>query len=160
MIPVVPAPGQEPALPANGALRSKRQQDGVRNLSLTAARRLCVMRSRIVFLVGALLASPASAASNRIDVVRCDVVRDLAGRVGPIVGAASSCRDIACARLRRVVDKFQTVIRDASDREIDRDYLAAAFDRRISDGTAALTASQTWRTALDDAGMYQPIEFE
>ena len=118
------------------------------------------MRSRIVFLVGALLASPASAASNGIDVVCCDVVRDLASRVGQIVGAASSCRDIACARLRRVVDKFQTVIRDTSDREIDRAYLAAAFDRRISDGTTALTASQIWRTALDDAGMYQPIEFE
>jgi branched-chain amino acid transport system substrate-binding protein len=170
------------------------------------------MRSRIVFLVGALLASPASAASNGMDVVRDDVVRDLAGRVGPIVGAALSCRDIACSRLHRVVDKFQTVIRDASDQETDRADLAAAFDRRITDGTNAQTAGKTncatagkqfaefertlsepgfaslasaigpsfaaataaaaaiamsmapshknSRTALDDSGIYRPIELE
>jgi branched-chain amino acid transport system substrate-binding protein len=96
------------------------------------------MRSRIVFLVGALLASPASAAANSVD-----IVRDLAGRVGPIVGAALSCRDIARSRLQVVVDKFQTVIHDTSDQETDRADLAAAFDRGITDGTNALTAGKT-----------------
>jgi branched-chain amino acid transport system substrate-binding protein len=111
------------------------------------------MRSRIVFLVGALPTFPASVASNGMD-----VVRDLAGRVDPIVGAALSCRD--------------------------RADLASALHRSITGGTIALTAGKSncatagkqfaeltlsfgrgqhqasQGTALDDTRIYQPIELE
>jgi Periplasmic binding protein len=52
----------------------------------------------IMFLVGALLASPAGAAPDG----GTDVIRDLAVRVGPIVGGASTCRDIVRSRLELV----------------------------------------------------------
>ena len=44
-----------------------------------------------LFLFSALLAGTAGAAAGD----KTDVVRDLAGRVGPIVGSALACRDIA-----------------------------------------------------------------
>jgi len=51
-----------------------------------------------MFLVGALLASPASAAPDG----STDVVRDLAVRVGPIVGGALARRNIVRSRLQIV----------------------------------------------------------
>jgi branched-chain amino acid transport system substrate-binding protein len=92
-----------------------------------------------MFLVDALLASPAGAAS----IGSTEVVRDLAARVGPIVGAALACRDIARARLQIIVDRFQAVIREASDQQAERADLAQAFDRNITDGTNMLTAGKT-----------------
>jgi hypothetical protein len=59
------------------------------------------------------------------------------------VDAALSCRDVARSRLEVVVDKFQGVIRDASDQETGRSGLAAPSDRGITDGTNALTAGKT-----------------
>jgi len=55
-----------------------------------------------VFLVAALLATPASAAGTN-----ADVVRNLASRVGPIVGAASACQAIDQGRVQAIVDKFR-----------------------------------------------------
>jgi ABC-type branched-subunit amino acid transport system substrate-binding protein len=81
-----------------------------------------------VFFVGALLASEASAAGST------DVVRDLATRVGPILGSAQACRDIDRSRIQVIVDKFQTVIREASPQEADRADLQRTFDRNIADG--------------------------
>jgi branched-chain amino acid transport system substrate-binding protein len=52
------------------------------------------MRTRwIVFFIGALLASPASADSGR-----ADIVRDLVSRVGPVAGGALTCPEIARSR--------------------------------------------------------------
>jgi branched-chain amino acid transport system substrate-binding protein len=98
-----------------------------------------------VFFVGALLASPASATSNS----GTDVVRDLASRVGPIVGAALACRDIARARLQVIVDKFHAVIRDVSANEAERSDLAEAFDRSTTDGNNLLTSGSTDCTATE-----------
>ncbi len=82
-----------------------------------------------MFLVGALLASEASAAGGSTD-----VVRDLAARVGPILGSAQVCRDIERSRIQVIVDKFQTVIREASPQETERVDLQRAFERNIADG--------------------------
>ena len=82
-----------------------------------------------VFFVAALFASEASAAGGSTD-----VVRDLATRVGPILGSAQACRDIDRSRIQVIVDKFQTVIREASPQEADRADLQRTFDRNIADG--------------------------
>src|SRR6266852_8657182 len=82
-----------------------------------------------VFLVGALLASVGSAAGGSIE-----VVRDLAARVGPVIGSAQVCRDIDRTRVQVIVDKFQAVIREASPQDTDRADLQRGFDRNIADG--------------------------
>jgi branched-chain amino acid transport system substrate-binding protein len=90
-------------------------------------------------LFGALLActAGATAADN------ANIVRDLAGRVGPIIGSASACTDIARARVQSIADKFQAVIREASSSEAERDDLSRLLDRYVADGRNAVTAGRT-----------------
>src|ERR1700737_425632 len=72
------------------------------------------MTSRwIAVLAGVLLAGVASAAPGN----NKDVVRDLAGRVGPVVGSALACTDLARPRIQTIIDKFAAVIREASSNE-------------------------------------------
>ncbi|MDU6835281.1 MAG: ABC transporter substrate-binding protein, partial [Bradyrhizobium sp.] len=42
------------------------------------------------------------------------LVRQLGTRVGPVIGAALACRDIARPRIQSIIEKFQTVIREAA----------------------------------------------
>jgi len=151
-----------------------------------------------MFLACALLASPASAARDG----SADVVRDLAVRVGPIVGGALACREIARSRLQIIVDKFHTVIRDTAGNEAEHADIAQASGgvdgrmlKRIADdgyGPARALAAikqlcerdrvfgyvgnggstlnfgrgehqashKIWGTALDEAGIFQPIDLE
>jgi len=81
-----------------------------------------------MFLVGTLFATEASAGGST------DVVRDLASRIGPIIGSAQVCRDIERARVQVIVDKFQAVILEASPQDPDRVELQRAFERNIADG--------------------------
>jgi branched-chain amino acid transport system substrate-binding protein len=89
-------------------------------------------------LFGVLLANAASAAPSN----KTDVVRDLAGRIGPIVGSALACGDIARPRIRVIVDKFAAVIKEASSNEAERDDLTQLFDRNVADGRGAVTAGK------------------
>jgi branched-chain amino acid transport system substrate-binding protein len=73
---------------------------------------------------------------------RKDVVRDLAGRVGPMVGSALACRDIARPRIQVIVDKFTAVITQFSASEAERADLTQLLDRNIADGRAAVTSGR------------------
>jgi branched-chain amino acid transport system substrate-binding protein len=92
-----------------------------------------------ILLFSALLAGTAGAAAGD----KTDVVRDLAGRVGPIIGSASACRDIARPRIQVIVDKFKVVITEASSNEAERSELTQAFDRSVADGRGAVTTGRT-----------------
>ena len=67
-----------------------------------------ILLSTVALFAGAT----GAAASNNTD-----LVRDLAGRVGPIIGSALACPDIARPRIRVIADKFAAVIREASSNE-------------------------------------------
>src|SRR6478752_1962141 len=98
--------------------------------------RIAVTSRWIAALAGALLATAASAAGNR------DVVRDLAGRVGPVVGSALACTDIARPRIQTIVDKFAAVIKEASSNEAERDDLTQLLNRSVADGRGAVTTGK------------------
>jgi branched-chain amino acid transport system substrate-binding protein len=107
-------------------------------VSNTALGRNFAMHHRwIAVLFVAVLAGAASAAGNNTD-----VVRDLAGRIGPIVGSALACTDIARPRIQAIVDKFAGVIRETSSNEAERDDLTQLFDRNVADGRGAVTAGK------------------
>ena len=91
-----------------------------------------------ILLVSALLAGAAQAAPGD----KKDVVRDLAGRVGPMVGSALACRDIARPRIQVIVDKFTAVIPQFSASEAERADLTQLLDRNIADGRAAVTSGR------------------
>jgi hypothetical protein len=84
---------------------------------------------------GALLAGAGDAAAGDKD-----VVRNLAGRVGPIIGSALACRDIARPRIQLIVDKFTAVITEASTNDAERSDLTQMLDRNVADGRGAVTS--------------------
>ena len=92
----------------------------------------------MAMLFGVLLASAASAAPGD----KTDVVRDLAGRVGPILGSALACPDIARPRVQAIADKFAAVIKEASSNEAERDDLTRLLDRNVADGRGAVTSGR------------------
>jgi ABC-type branched-subunit amino acid transport system substrate-binding protein len=106
---------------------------------LTLARSSCLNPRAAVILGGILLANSASAALGD----NLTVVRDLATRVGPIIGSALSCPSIARPRVQLIIDKFQVVIREASSSEADRADLARLLDRSVADGRSAVTTGKT-----------------
>ena len=96
------------------------------------------MISRKMMLVtGALLASPANAATNYVD-----VVRDLAAQIGPIIGSASACDDIARRRIQAMSDKFNQALREATLNDADRTELTRSLEAFAAAGRKLVTMSQ------------------
>jgi hypothetical protein len=85
-----------------------------------------------------LLAGAAQAAPGD----KKDVGRDLAGRVGPMVGSGLACRDIARPRIQLIVDKFTAVITQFSASEAERADPTQLLDRNIADDRAAVTSGR------------------
>ena len=94
---------------------------------------------RITLLVGAMLFGIAGSAQAAGDIT---IVRDLASRVGPVIGSAQACRDIGRPRIQTIVDKFSQVIREASSNEAERSDLTQTFDRTVAEGRAAVTSGK------------------
>ena len=74
---------------------------------------------------------------------KIEVVRDLASRVGPVIGSALACPDITRPRTQWVIEKFAAVIRDAASNEAQRADLAQLFDRSVAEGRGAVTSGRT-----------------
>lgn len=81
-----------------------------------------------IALCAALLAGPAAAAAPGDNV---GVVRDLASRIGPILGSALACQDIPQTRIQAVADKFRAVIRDVASNDAERDEISQSFNRYV-----------------------------
>ncbi len=99
------------------------------------------MSCRVVLVVaGTLVAAPGIAgAGSRHD--RADLMRELARRVGQVVGAASACRDIATPRIAAISDKVTGVIRHAgSDGNIAG--LLETVEHSVADGRLAVASRQ------------------
>jgi branched-chain amino acid transport system substrate-binding protein len=89
-------------------------------------------------LLAALLAGTGTASADDLD-----IVRDLASRVGPIIGSALACPTVARSRVQLIVDKFQGVIREASSNDAERGDVSRLFDRYVADGREAAGAGKT-----------------
>src|ERR1700674_429110 len=92
----------------------------------------------MMVLSGALLAGTGSVSAGD----KTYIVRDLAGRVGPIIGSALACRDISRPRIQVIVDKFTAVITEASTNEAERSDLTQLLDRSVADGRGAVTSGR------------------
>jgi branched-chain amino acid transport system substrate-binding protein len=95
-------------------------------------------RCAIAFLVASLAgAAGAVPGDNAL------VVREIASRVGPMVGSALACQTIAQSRIQVIADKFRAVIREVSSNEAERDDLGRLFDRYVVDGRSAIAVGRT-----------------
>jgi branched-chain amino acid transport system substrate-binding protein len=91
-----------------------------------------------ILLLSAVLANSAEAAPGD----KANLVRDLAGRVGPVIGSALACPDIARPRIQLIVDKFTAVIAEAATNETERSSLTQLLDRNVADGRGAVTSGR------------------
>ncbi len=96
-------------------------------------------------LFGALFAGTVHAAPGD----NLKVVRELSSKVGPIVGSALACRDIARPRIQLIIEKFQGVIREASTLEADRDEVTRLLDRYVAEGRSMVTSGRIDCRAAD-----------
>ncbi|CAL79604.1 conserved hypothetical protein; putative extracellular ligand-binding receptor [Bradyrhizobium sp. ORS 278] len=94
---------------------------------------------RVTVLAAVMLAASASGALSADHV---SMVRELAGRVGPILGSSQACSSIPPRRVQAILGKFQEAIREASTNPNDRNELAREFERNIADGRAAVNAGR------------------
>src|SRR5450432_4764035 len=99
----------------------------------------------MMVLSGALLAGTGSVSAGD----KTYIVRDLAGRVGQIIGSALACRDIARPRIQVIVDKFTAVITENSSSEAERSDLTLLLDRNVADGRSAVTTGRIDCVAAD-----------
>ncbi|MGJ4947082.1 ABC transporter substrate-binding protein [Bradyrhizobium sp. HKCCYLS20291] len=88
-----------------------------------------------------LLASCSFVPAASATAISPDVVRDLSSRVGPVVGQAATCRDIAQGRVQTVIDKFSEVIRHASSSNGERDGLIRSFNGYIAEGRGRVSSA-------------------
>ena len=89
-------------------------------------------------LVSSLLAGVTSASAGD----KTEIVRQLASRVGPIVGSALACPDIARPRIQVIIDKFTAVIAAASSNEAERSDLTQLLDGSVAEGRGAVTSGR------------------
>jgi ABC-type branched-subunit amino acid transport system substrate-binding protein len=78
-----------------------------------------------------------------------DVTRDLAVRVGQILGSADACRDIAPARIRSMREKLQSVFTFATRNPDDLSALKKIYENNVGDGQRAVTARRKECAAVD-----------
>lgn len=107
--------------------------------AISFSRRIGMTSPRIALLAATLFVGMAGTARAAGEL---DIVRDLASRVGPVIGSAQACRDIARPRIQTIIDKFTQVIREASSNEAERSDLTQTFDRSIADGRGAVTSGK------------------
>jgi ABC-type branched-subunit amino acid transport system substrate-binding protein len=95
-------------------------------------------RRLIIASCCALLAGAANAAPGD----KSGIVRDLASRVGPIVGAGAACRSIARPRIQAILEKFTAVAREVTTSEVEYNDINQLLDRTMAEGSRAVTAGQ------------------
>lgn len=110
-----------------------------RRTAISFSKEFAMTSHRLALLVGVVLFGLAGSAQAAGDI---NIVRDLAGRVGPVIGSAQACRDIARPRIQTIVDKFSQVIREASSNEAERSDLTQTFDRTVAEGRAAVSSGR------------------
>jgi branched-chain amino acid transport system substrate-binding protein len=110
---------------------------------VTLVRNSCVPSRSVIasaiLLAGAALAGGANAAPGD----DLNVVRDLASRIGPIIGSALACQNITRPRVQVIIDKFQLVIREGTPTEAERSDVSRLLDRYVADGRSAVTTGKT-----------------
>src|SRR3984893_3994221 len=121
--------------PPRNVKRANRPQRALKHLGFGS---FAMTLRWMMVLSGALLVGTGSVSAGD----KTYIVRDLAGRVGPVIGSALACRDIARPRIQVIVDKFTAVITENSSNEAERSDLTLLLDRNVADGRSAVTTGR------------------
>jgi ABC-type branched-subunit amino acid transport system substrate-binding protein len=108
------------------------------------------MRVRLLAVVlGVAVLIPISFGIDAQPDEKMGVTRDIAARVGQILGGASACKDIAAARIRTMSDKLQSVFNFATGNAADLKALKQLYEKNAIEGQRAVTARQKECAAIE-----------
>jgi hypothetical protein len=101
------------------------------------------MRFQFAFVVGATLIAMSGIgnAAQRSD--RTDALQQIATGIGPVIGAASVCREISWPRIKALTDKFSDVIKTSVTNGEAFSSIQQAYDQSIVEGQRTVTSKQT-----------------
>ena len=80
---------------------------------------------------------------------KMETVRDIAARVGQILGGAAACRDIAPPRIKNMDDKLQAVLTFATGNADDLNALKRVYMRNLAEGQRAAASRLKECAAID-----------
>jgi branched-chain amino acid transport system substrate-binding protein len=80
---------------------------------------------------------------------KIEVARDIAARVGQILGAAVVCKDITPARIRTMSDKLNGMLSFATGNPDDFNDLKQIYDKNLGDGKRAVANGRKECAAVD-----------
>jgi len=101
------------------------------------------MRLQVVPLVlGAALVIPTSISTTAQRNERIEAARDLAVRVGQLLGAASVCREIARPRIKNMSDMLMDVLKSATTNTEELNAIKQSYDRSVAEGQRAIAGRQ------------------
>src|SRR5215470_7327519 len=82
-------------------------------------------------------AAPRNDAAQRNDATqrndKADVIRQLAVRVGHVLGAASGCREVSRPRIKVITDKITEVIKASTLNQNDVTSILQTFDQSVAE---------------------------
>jgi ABC-type branched-subunit amino acid transport system substrate-binding protein len=94
----------------------------------------------LALVVAAAVAVPAPTGPRAQPDEKVEVARDLAARVGQILGAAVVCRDIAPSRIQNMSDKLNAVFSFTTSSTDDLHSLKQIYDKNAGDGQRAVSS--------------------
>src|SRR5215471_5861759 len=99
------------------------------------------MRLQVIPLVlGAALVIPTSVSTTAQRNEKNEAARDLAVRVGQLLGAASVCREIARPRIKNISDMLMDVLKNATSSADELNAFKQTYDKSIAEGQRAVTS--------------------
>jgi ABC-type branched-subunit amino acid transport system substrate-binding protein len=108
------------------------------------------MRYQLLALVlGTAVAVPISWGIEAEPSENMKVARDLATRVGQILGAATACREIAPSRIKNMNDKLMEAFNFATSSPDDLKALKQAYDGTLAEGHRTVTSRRKECAAVD-----------
>jgi ABC-type branched-subunit amino acid transport system substrate-binding protein len=100
-------------------------------------------------MFGAAVMIPLTLGTHAQPDEKMDAARDIAARVGQILGGAAACRDIAPPRIKNMDDKLQAVLTFATGNADNLNALKQVYVRNLAEGQRTVTSRLKECAAVD-----------
>jgi branched-chain amino acid transport system substrate-binding protein len=103
----------------------------------------------LALIVGIAVTFPAPFGTSAQPDEKMEAARDIAARVGQILGGAVGCKDITPTRIRTMSDKLNAMLSFATSNLDDFNALKQTYDRSLGDGQRAVSSRRKDCASVD-----------